>query len=1008
MSSGAAKKLVETVARLGHEPNPPFGPGELPQVGALAGRLAELERRVFAWRTRYDAIWPDVHEQKTLGRARNLVTGLREAAGKIDGQQRLEEAKRLKLWRASSGDDAARLARAILEDVDRKRNAVAGDVARDLAEIESLVELLGAEERPDNLPNLKDNKLTPALERFSRDVAEFSESHPDTGNLMAQLTGRLTETLFGQGYVNDREHQTMRVGTGGLYSLRRDILRLDGEREKLGEERQALAHQIDEVVEKIMLATRAQAEALTDQVEVKLTAGLRRMMIAGIGSCVLFVGLAWLISIAIRHQIGVIERAKAEAEEGRQTALLLMEERKRAEASIRLQSAALNAATNSVVITDARGNIEWVNPAFCRISGYEQAEVLGKNPRILQSGRQSPEYYAQLWGTILRGQSWQGEFVNRHKNGGLYTEEVTITPVQDGYGVIRHFVAIKQDVSALKQSIGDLNRAHVELEDKNRELEAALVDAHAAVEAKSAFLATMSHEIRTPLNGVVGMASILRETAPLTAEQRDCVETIRASGDTLLVLINDILDFSKIESGHLELERTPFDLRRCVEETLESLAPRAREKQLELAAEIDDSVPAAIVGDAVRLRQVLTNLVGNAVKFTSRGEVVIEVRAEPAPAGRHRLLFRVRDTGIGIPVDKLNRLFKAFSQIDVSTTRLYGGTGLGLAISQRLVGFMGGEIGVSSQLGAGSVFFFDITVEAAPAIESIDVARLHAGLAGRRVLVVDDNATNRRIFVNHLRRAGLIPFEAVSGAEGLEWLDAHDWPDLIITDMVMPGMDGLDFTLAVRAKEASSRPEGVCVPVMMVSSGGYRANDARLAAARLISALSKPLRQQQLIDAVALACAILPPPAVASGHSDRTRGGRLSFANRYPRRILVVEDNAVNRKVIIHMLTRLGYVADVVVNGLLAIEACRAKTYDVVLMDVQMPELDGLEATRRIRRSVKPPLTIIAMTANAMSGDREACIAAGMDGYVSKPLKLDDLENAIMASARQNLSIGKG
>ncbi len=387
--------------------------------------------------------------------------------------------------------------------------------------------------------------------------------------------------------------------------------------------------------------------------------------------------------------------------------------RQRTEAQMRLQSAALEAAVNSVVITDAAGTIQWVNPAFCHVTGYTQAEAVGRNPRVLKSGRQSPEFYAELWRTISGGQKWRGEFVNRRKDGTLYTEDVTIAPVRDETGRIAHYIAIKQDISALKQSLAELHTAHAELARKNLELEAALVDARVAVEAKAAFLATMSHEIRTPMNGVIGMASLLRETVPLTAEQVDYLGIILSSGETLLTLINDILDFSKIEARHLELERIPFDLRRCLEEALQVLAPRAREKSLSLSADIDPSVPPAIVGDCGRLRQVITNLASNAVKFTAQGGVVVAVRAELRPDGQCRLFFRVQDSGIGIPADKLGRLFKSFSQVDSSTTRLYGGTGLGLAISQRLVGFMGGTIEVASEPGRGSVFFFDLTVPTA-------------------------------------------------------------------------------------------------------------------------------------------------------------------------------------------------------------------------------------------------------------------------------------------------------
>ncbi len=669
---------------------------------------------------------------------------------------------------------------------------------------------------------------------------------------------------------------------------------------------------------------------------------------------------------------------------------------KAAEEKMRLQSTALEATVNSVVITDTLGTIEWVNPAFCRITGYTFEEAIGQNPRVLKSGKQPTEYYTGMWRTITAGKNWTGEFINRRKDGTLYTESVSITPVKNESGQIAHFVAIKQDVTALKQSMADLSLAHTELLNKNVALDEALVEARAAAEAKSAFLSTMSHELRTPMNGVIGMASLLKDTPPLTDEQMEYIDTITSSGDTLLTLINDVLDFSKIEANHMEIERFPFDVRRCIDETLDIVGVKAREKHLDLAAEIDSSVPPAILGDVVRLRQVLTNLLGNAIKFTAKGEVVVELRCEPAPDGAHRLFFRVRDTGIGIPEDKIDRLFKLFSQMDSSTTRVYGGTGLGLAISQRLVGLMGGQIEVSSEPGAGSVFFFDFTTTGAEAIEPMDAKRIPQELADRSVLVVDDNETNRRIFSSQLSLGRCLTVEADSGSKALAWLKDHAWPDLIITDMLMPEMDGLDFTLNVRAMEAEQKITPP-VPVILVSSGGYQPSDPRTAKAHLTAALSKPLRQAQLLEAAARACQVVPLRRAAV--KTTAAGGELrTTAIEHPRRILLAEDNAVNRMLAKAMLGHLGYTADVAANGLLAVEACRRKTYDLILMDVQMPEMDGLEASRQVRVLPGAKPVIIAMTANAMEGDRDVCLAAGMDDYLSKPVKLDDLKQAIISS----------
>ncbi len=670
--------------------------------------------------------------------------------------------------------------------------------------------------------------------------------------------------------------------------------------------------------------------------------------------------------------------------------------RKRTEQQMRLQSAALESVVNSVVITDTKGIIQWVNPAFCRITGFTAAEVIGQNPRVLRSGCQPPEYYAEMWRTVASGASWHGEFVNKRKDGTFYTEEVTITPVRDQTGEISHFIAIKQDITALKQSLQELQAAHAELGEKNRLLHDALIEARSAGEAKANFLATMSHEIRTPMNGVIGMASLLQETAPLTAEQADYIKIILSSGDTLLTLINDVLDFSKIESQHMVLEQVPFDLRECVEETLLTLGPLAREKQLDLIVAIDPAVPPAIVGDGVRLRQVITNLVGNAVKFTQKGSVVVEVKAEPMAGDRHRLYFRIQDTGIGIPPDKLDRLFKPFMQVDDSTTRIYGGTGLGLVISQRLVGFMGGTIEVDTEPGRGSVFFFDFTVREDVAIRPLDPGLLPQALVGRTVLIVDDIAANRRIFATQLQRAGCRTAEAVSGVEALVWLRGHAWPDLIITDMLMPGMDGLDFTINVRALETVKGRLSL-VPVIMASSGGYQSNDPRAARAGLATVLFKPIRQKQFLETAAWACVSLPTPRPVS----RPKSGPPDLqmiAPQHPRHILLVEDNAVNRKVALAILRLLGYDATIACDGVAAIEACRTGAFDLVFMDVQMPVLNGLDATRAIRQLPGPQPLIIAMTANAMPGDRENCVAAGMDDYLAKPINIADLQRALTAT----------
>ena len=617
----------------------------------------------------------------------------------------------------------------------------------------------------------------------------------------------------------------------------------------------------------------------------------------------------------------------------------------------------------------------------------------------------------------LRGQYWPQSIFGTSTPGSYrWLEHVAWVVLEDVFLVVMCRQSLRE-MWEIASNQGGLETTNIRIEQAvaertgqlhgaNVELKKAKEEAVSANVAKSSFLANMSHEIRTPMNGVIGMTGLLLDSK-LNDEQTSFVETIRQSGDNLMTIINEILDFSKIESGVLELEHQPFDLIPNLEGVLDLFAARSAEKDIDLAYLTDAQTPAAIIGDPTRLRQVLVNLVGNALKFAEHGEVIVEVSSarlaardvplendclrlldQAHPGGEDWVLlqFRVQDTGPGIPADRLDRLFQSFSQVDATITRRYGGTGLGLVIAKRLVEAMGGKIWVESTVGVGTSFLFTLFTKATASLRRVNFSG-SVTLKDKHLLVVDDGEINRRILDVQAARWGMVPHLFENAEKALLWLQEGPAVDVAILDLQMPGMDGLELARKIHAMARYAD-----TPLVLLSSSVYSITRDGSLLENFCTRLMKPIKQADLFTALSMALGrsktkLLRPPDLYDG----------ALAQRLPLQILVVEDNLINQKVALNILRKFGYQADSANNGKEALQAVESRHYDLVFMDVQMPEMDGLEASRRLCDRIAPidRPHIVAMTANALKGDRELCLAAGMDDYLSKPLNIQEIKKAI-------------
>jgi PAS domain S-box-containing protein len=775
--------------------------------------------------------------------------------------------------------------------------------------------------------NIRDNKLLPTLKRCLFNIKILQNTFKDI-NIEYFLIPDLFDSLFNNLTKQD-----------GFITITQKLIKLQNQKHNLSLQIEKSFQKLSENKNILQQYSEAKFFGITSQANDLFTKNFKFILLLSAIIGGLFLFITSQIASAIQHEVKRRIEAESETE---------------------VVKTIINNLPMGVALVNSAQKIISFNLAATQMLGYTEDEVLGHSCRVVCPGKEGECPIFDLKEEVINKEVFLPQ-----KNGSKLPVLKTVIPLslKKENVLLECFIDITEQLRAREQ-------------------------AEQLAQAKSDFLANMSHEIRTPLNGVTGMLNILLDTE-LTPDQREYAETAMRSGNHLLEIINNILDFSKLEAGRVELERITFDIRQLVEDVMEMFVEPAEKKQLELACLVESNVPQMVIGDPGRIRQILINLIGNAVKFTEKGSVYVTIKVKDQLQEGFIIYFEVKDTGVGIQPDVQKRLFQPFEQADASTTRRFGGTGLGLAICKQLVELMGGEINLESTPGKGTKFFFTLPLRKGQQ----DTIRPRYDLKGLRVLVVDDNEVNRKVLEHYIQSWGMIPELAKNAREGLEKAliaAKKDEPfDIAILDYMMPEEDG--FSLARKLK---LHDETANIPLILLTSLGKSGHTGKSQEAVFSAFLTKPIRQSHLYDCIAMVTGQKKDKhkSVITQHSIK----KIKKAGTQ-KRILLVEDNLVNQKVAMIMLQKMGFQVDVAQNGLEAVEAIKKNTFDLIFMDCQMPEMDGYEATKKIKslKDDKSKIPIIAMTANAMEGDREKCLAAGMDDYLSKPIRKDKLEEIL-------------